>query len=158
VPALGSIMQIHAPLEAVFDLASDYDRQLRWDPLLREASFVRGTAPGTGSRVRLRYAAGLSVTLEYFGFTRPSVMAVKMVRGPRYFRQLVGSWHFRALEDGDTEVTFKCVYEARYPWIGWLCDPLVFRVLARANRKRLRGLKRGAEELGLIEVARRAGE
>lgn len=158
MPALGSVTHIDAPIGAVFDLSQNFELRLEWDPLLREAIFVRGSAAASGSRVRLRYASGMTTTIEYFGFKRPSAIATKMVRGPRYFRQLVTNWHFRVLESGGTEVTFKCIYEARYRWLGWLVDPLVFSAISRSNRKRLNGLKRGVEEMGLVERLPARGE
>jgi len=152
VPALGSIMLINAPLEAVFDLAQDYNLRLKWDPALKEAQFLDGaTEVALGARVRLRARAGITMTVEYFGVRRPFVVAAKMVRGPRVFRQFVSNWHFRSVDAETTEVTFKCVFETRWLWMSKRIDPLLFSMISRDNRKRLAGLKRGVEELGLID-------
>ena len=110
MPALGSITRISAPVEAVFDLVQDFDRRLQWDPFLKEVKLLNGaTSVGTGTRVWFRNSMGIKMTVEYTGVRRPVMIAMKMVRGPRLFRQFVANWQFRAVGDGTTEVTCKYV-------------------------------------------------
>ncbi len=150
MPALGSITLINAPLEAVFDLAQDNSLRLKWDPFIKDVKFVRGNCVEPGARVWLRDRSGVTMTLEFFGVKRPLVLATKMVRGPLVFRQLVANWQFRSVDADTTEVSFKCVFETRWYWLGWLIDPVVYSLTSRDNRRRLAGLRRGAEEMGLI--------
>lgn len=152
MPALGSLTLINAPLEAVFDLAQDIDLRLRWDPFLKEARYLNGAASiKTGTRVWFRNSVGLQMTVEFFGVTRPAVVGMKMVRGPKVFSQFLANWQFRAIDAENTEVTCKYVFESRWRIIGWLIDPVIISLVRRDNRKRLAGLKKGAEQMGLIE-------
>ncbi len=136
----------------MFDLAQDYNLRLKWDPALNSAKFLNGaTEVAPGARVWLRVNGGITMTVEYFGVRRPAVVGMKMVRGPRMFRQLVSNWQFRSVDPETTEVTFKCVFESRWRWLGWLVDPMIHSIVSKDNRRRLTGLKRGVEELGLID-------
>lgn len=159
MPALGSLTQIDAPLEAVFDLAQDFDLRLKWDPFLKAVKYLDGArAVAPGVRVWFRNSVGITMTIEFTGVKRPAVVAMRMVRGPRIFRQFVANWQFRAIDAGTTEVTCKYVFESRWRSLAWLLDPILCSMVGRDNRKRLSGLKRGAEELGLIGQVGDAGE
>ena len=152
MPALGSLTLINAPLEAVFDLAQDIEFRLKWDPYLKEVKYLGGaTSVKTGTCVWFRNSVGVQMTVEFFGVTRPAVVGMKMVRGPRVFRQFAANWQFRAVDAQNTEVTCKYVFESRWRPLGWLIDPVIVSMIGRDNRKRLAGLKKGAEQMGLIE-------
>ncbi len=151
MPAVEGSLLIHSPQAALFDLSQDYALRLEWDPFLRDLRFLDGaTEPGVGVRVWVRAWTGLTMTVEYVSFNRPHVVAMRMMAGPALFRAFAGSWRFEPSEGG-VQVVFRYVFETRWPWLRWLLDPLVCRVFRRDVRQRLRGLKRAAEERGLIE-------
>jgi ribosome-associated toxin RatA of RatAB toxin-antitoxin module len=152
MPAVEDSILIHAPLEALFDLSQDYALRLEWDPFLRDLHFQDGAAaPAVGVRVWVRAWTGLTMTVEYVSFDRPTVVAMKMIAGPFFFRRFAGSWRFQAHESGAVEVRFRYVFETRWRWLAWLVDRLIVRVFRHDIRARLRGLKRGAEQEGLLD-------
>ena len=83
-------IDIQAAPDAVFDMIHDYDRRLDWDPFLRKAHLLndaRVADIGVESRcVARRAVGGLAMDTVYVSFTRPSVAAVKMTRGPFFLR------------------------------------------------------------------------
>jgi ribosome-associated toxin RatA of RatAB toxin-antitoxin module len=112
---------IRGPAEGVFDLAQDYDLRLKWDPFLREMRFLDGaTVAAVGVKVWVRAWTGLTMTVEYVSLDRPRVVAMKMLRGPWFFRAFAGSWRFTPTEGG-TEVEFRYAFEARGRWLAGCC-------------------------------------
>jgi ribosome-associated toxin RatA of RatAB toxin-antitoxin module len=76
---------------------------------------------------------------------------MRMLQGPVLFRTFAGSWRFEPHNSGAVKVIFHYVFETRWRWLRWLLDPLVCGVFRRDVRARLRGLKRGAEQRGLLD-------
>ena len=155
MPAVEASIVIRATCEELFDLSQDYALRTAWDPFVRRMRFLDGaTAAGPGVRVSVRAYNGLEMTVRFVTFHRPGVVAMSMTEGPWFLERFAGSWRFEPREDGSTEVTFRYVFEARPRWLRWLMDPLVGWVFRRDVRARLRGLKRGAEQKGLLRRLR----
>jgi ribosome-associated toxin RatA of RatAB toxin-antitoxin module len=142
---------IRAAQEALFDLSQDYALRTAWDPFTRELHFLDGQKPAPGGRVLTRAYNGLSMTVEYVSYNRPGVVAMRMIDGPSLFRLFAGSWRFVPRQTSETEVIFRYVFETRPSWLRWLIEPVVAWVFRRDLKARLRGLKRGAEEMGLLD-------
>lgn len=152
MPAVEESIRIRASCESLFDLSQDYALRAEWDPFTREMRFLDGTTEaGLSVRVTGRAWNGLGMTVEFVSFNRPGVVAMRMTDGPRLFSRFAGSWRFVPAEDGQTEVIFRYVFETRPRWLRWLLGPVVGWVFRRDLRARLRGLKAGAEEKGLLE-------
>ena len=150
MPTIEDSIVIQASQAEVFDLAQDYALRLQWDPFLREVRFLDGAAePAVGVKVWVRAQNSLTMTVEYVSIIRPHVVAMKMLQGPFFFKLFAGSWRFEPHGEG-TQVIFRYVFETRWPWLQRLVDPVVSRVFRRDIRERLHGLKRGAEEQGLL--------
>jgi ribosome-associated toxin RatA of RatAB toxin-antitoxin module len=148
MPAVEESIRIRAPQDALFDLSQDYALRTAWDPFIREMRFLDGaTKAGLGVRVTGRAHNGFRMTVEFVSFNRPGVVAMKMTDGPRLFTKFAGSWRFVPC-GGETEVIFRYVFETRPRWLRWLVEPLVAWSFRRDLRARLRGLERGAEEMG----------
>ena len=146
-------LQIRAPQQPLFDLAQDYQLRLRWDPFLRDMRFLHDAREAAvGVHVWVKAWTGLTMVVEYVTLDRPETVAMKMVEGPVFLRRFAGSWRFHPGPGGSTEVIFRYVFETRWPWLQWLLDPVIRWVFARDIRERLRGLKRGAEESGLLDL------
>jgi ribosome-associated toxin RatA of RatAB toxin-antitoxin module len=142
---------VHGPPELIFDLAQDYNLRLEWDPFLRAMRFLDGAnEAAVGVRVWVKAWTGLTMTVEYITLERPRVVAMKMLSGPFFFRHFSGSWRFLPHSTGSTEVIFKYAYEIRWTWSQWLLNPVINWMFRRDIAARLRGLKRGAEEQGLL--------
>jgi ribosome-associated toxin RatA of RatAB toxin-antitoxin module len=148
MPRIEASILIDAPAEGLFALAQDYALRRAWDPFTGDMRFLGGaTAPGRGVRVWFRARNGLVMEVEFVGFHPPRSVAMKMVRGPWFLRHFAGTWLFAPRPDGRTEVTFRYSFQPRWRWLG----PAFGWAFRRQVRARLRGLKRGAEELGLLD-------
>lgn len=139
-------IDIHASPETIFDLIHDYDRRLEWDPFLREATLLEG-APRAGlgvvSRCRARrMAGGMAMETVYVSFSRPTVAAVKMTRGPWFLRSFAASLRQEPCDIGTTRVTYRYHFESRFRFLSWLVDPLVGKVFHHETTRRLAALKK----------------
>jgi ribosome-associated toxin RatA of RatAB toxin-antitoxin module len=131
---------IAAELLAVFDFTQDYTNRLVWDTFLRKAVLIEGaTSAALGVKAYCVAKNGLGMETEYVSFHRPKVTAVKMTKGPFLFSSFLGSWNFKELAKGSTEVTFLYSFGLRFPFS--LVAPLVRQNLQRNVRQRLRDLK-----------------
>jgi ribosome-associated toxin RatA of RatAB toxin-antitoxin module len=151
MPAVEAAITIAASPGPLFALAQDYALRLEWDPFLAEMRFLNGAmeaAPGV--RVWVRAHNGLTMEVEYVTVKPPHVVAMKMLRGPLMFERFAGSWQFEEIAPGQTRVTFRYVFATRWPWLRCLLDPVIRRNLRHDIRARLRGLKQGAEQQGLL--------
>ena len=147
----GSIL-INAPAAGLFALSQDYALRRCWDPFVRDMRFGgEATEAGKGVRVWVRAWTGLTMEVEFTSFRPPTSVAMKMARGPWFFRQFAGTWLFRQRADDRTEVTFRYFFTVRGRWLAPFIEPLIAWLFRRDVRGRLQGLKRGAEESGLLE-------
>jgi ribosome-associated toxin RatA of RatAB toxin-antitoxin module len=136
---------IAAAPAVVFDFTQDYTQRLAWDTFLRRAVLVEGAtraALGVKSYCEARNSLGMET--EYVSFHRPRVTAVKMTKGPFLFSSFLGSWNFKELATGTTEVTFLYSFGLRFPFN--LVAALVKQNLQRNVRQRLRDLKHCLEQ------------
>ena len=153
MPIAEGTIEVAARQEDVFDLAQDYDLRLEWDPFLQKIRFRNGvTAGDAGVKVWVRAKNGLSMEVIYLTFDRPRSVAMKMTDGPRMFARFAGSWRFERQTESLTAVTFRYNFETSWPALRALLNPVIRRVLTRDIRRRLEGLKRGAEEGGLLDA------
>ena len=154
MPVVQDSIFIHAPQEPLYRLLQDYALRLRWDPFLRQMRFLDGaTEAAVGVRTWVRAWTGLTMETVYTTLSSPSVVAMKMTRGPWFFTQFAGSWRLEPVgtkPSQGTRVTFRYSFTTRWPWLRRILDPAVQRVFQRDIRGRLAGLKAGAEEKGLL--------
>lgn len=136
---------IAAEPAVVFDFTQDYANRLVWDTFLRKAVLTEGaTSAALGVKAYCVAKNGLGMETEYVSFNRPKVTAVKMTKGPFLFSSFLGSWNFKELPKGTTEVTFLYSFGLRFPFS--LVAPLVRHNLQRNVRQRLRDLKNCLEQ------------
>ncbi len=146
-----SRIRIRAPRVDVFDLTQSYDLRLEWDPFLRELRFLNGaTEPSVGVLVWVKAKNGLTMEVEYVSLTRPKVVAMKMLRGPRIFESFAGTWRFEEVTENETDVTFIYAFETIWAWARVGLNPLIRAAFRRDIRARLLGLKKEAESGRLI--------
>ncbi len=136
---------INKPAAQVFDYTQDYTNRLAWDTFLKEAILING-AQAAGMHVKAYCVAhnGIGMETEYVSFNRPKVTAVKMTKGPYMFSSFLGSWTFKALSSGETEVIFLYSFSLRFPF-----NLLVFFIkhnLQKNVRQRLKDLKMNLEQ------------
>jgi ribosome-associated toxin RatA of RatAB toxin-antitoxin module len=151
MPIVEASTLIDGPQPGLFALAQDYGLRLKWDPFLREMKFLDGAQEAaSGVRVWVRAWNGLTMEVEYTTVNPPEVVAMKMLRGPFFFEQFAGAWRFKPGSGGLVEVTFRYSFATRWPILRPLLDRLIRLAFKHDIRERLRGLKRGAEEMGLL--------
>jgi ribosome-associated toxin RatA of RatAB toxin-antitoxin module len=142
---------IDAPAERLFALSQDYRLRRAWDPFVKEMRFLNGAAEAAkGACVWVRAWTGLTMVVQFTSFRPPTSVAMKMVRGPWFFRQFAGTWLFAAQPSGQTLVTFRYAFATRRAW-RLVVDPFIRWLFQRDIRGRLRGLKMGAEQDGLLD-------
>jgi ribosome-associated toxin RatA of RatAB toxin-antitoxin module len=135
-------IEIESAPSALFALTQDYERRLAWDPFLRSAELIDGAeAPAVGVRAWCVARTGLGMETEYIADDPARVAAVRMTRGPWFFRQFAGTWRFDEAEAGRTRVRFRYHLQARPRWL----TGLLARRFARDTRQRLTALRAFAE-------------
>ena len=148
-------VDIAAPAAGLFTLSQDYNRRLRWDPFLREARLLDGAqSAAVGVRAWCVAHNGLGMETTYVSFQPPTVVAVKMTRGPRIISSFAGSWRFTELpsQSGSTctRVVFRYQIAGRPHWLAFLLDPLLAAIIRRETQRRLFALKRAVETTSIL--------
>ena len=138
---------ICAPAEQLFALSQDYSLRREWDPFTGSMSFLGGaTQTRKGAQVEFRSRQGLTMVVEFVQVRPPKVVAMKMLSGPWFIDRFAGSWTFRSVDDGSTQVTFRYALRARPTLIG----PALRWVLTREFDARLTGMKHAAESTDIL--------
>jgi ribosome-associated toxin RatA of RatAB toxin-antitoxin module len=147
----GSIV-IDAPAADLFALSQDYALRRAWDPFVRDMRFLNGaTEAGQGVVVWVRAWTGLTMEVEFTSFHAPTSVAMKMRRGPWFLAHFAGTWLFKPQPTCGTVVTFRYSFSVRGRWLRPLLEPFITWQFRRDVRQRLAGLKRGAEQDGLLD-------
>ena len=114
--------------EQVFDFTQDYDNRLKWDTFLKRAELMeKATTADKGVKAYCVAKNGLGMVTEYVTYNRPKVTAIKMTKGPFMFSSFLGSWNFKEISKGKTEVVFLYSFSLRFP----------FSIFAKAIKKNL---------------------
>ncbi len=143
---------IEGTQELIFDYTQDYNNRFNWDTFLKKAELINGaTKAGKGVRAYCVAKNGLGMETEYVSFNRPKVTAVKITKGPFLFKTFLGSWTFREIKQGITEVTFLYSFELRFPFS--LLTYFIKRNLQKNVRLRLVDLKTCIEEAQISNVS-----
>lgn len=142
-------IEIRGAAEEVFDLIHDYERRLDWDPFLREARLLdsaKFAEIGVSSRcVARRAVGGLAMETVYVSFSRPTVAAVTMTRGPRFLRSFAASIRQDRIDEDSVRVTYRYNFKAQPRFLARLIEPIVQWVFHRETTRRLAALKRHLE-------------
>lgn len=138
-------IEINSYPERVFDCTQNYRQRLTWDTFLKKAELLEGaTAAAVGVKAYCVAKNGLGMVTEYVSFNRPKATAIKMTEGPFLFRSFLGSWTFKELKTGITEVIFLYSFQLRFPFN--LIAGLIKRNLQKNVRQRLKDLKQCIED------------
>ncbi len=128
----------------VFDFTQDYSRRLLWDTFLKKADLLEGAkAAGFGVKAWCVARNGLGMETEYVSFNRPKATAIKMTCGPYLFKSFLGSWTFKEIGPGQTEIIFLYSFTLRFPFN--LFKIVIKKNLSRNVRLRLHDLKKSIE-------------
>ena len=130
---------------SVFDYTQDYSNRLSWDTFLKTAELLNGAErAGAGVKAWCVARNGLGMETEYVTFNRPKTTAIKMTKGPFMFKAFLGSWVFKEMDNGQTEVTFLYSYQLRFPFN--LVPRIIKNNLQNNVKQRLRDLKACVEK------------
>jgi hypothetical protein len=148
-------VDIAAPAAALFALSQDYSRRLHWDPFLREARFLDGAQfAALGVRAWCVAHNGLGMETTYVSYQPPTVVAVKMTRGPSIISSFAGSWRFTPVPIHNglarTHVVFRYQVSGRPRALAFLLDPLLALIFRRETQRRLHALKRAVETTSIL--------
>jgi len=136
MPTVESSIEIRGNQSAVFELTQNYDLRLLWDPFLKEAKLLNGaTKAAVGVRVWCLSKNGLGMETEYVKVSPPNLAAIKMTRGPAILNSFAGSWRFRQVADGATQVIFRYHFRAAPDWLRYLLDPIMLLIFRRDTIK-----------------------
>lgn len=136
------------PADTLFWLSQDYARRLEWDIYLDQAYLLHGhSVAGVGVSAFCRNRSGTVLISRYISFAPPTHAAVEMTDGPWLLRQFGGTWRFKALPDGSTEVRFIYNFKTRGGWFSYLLEPLVGLFYRHDMQRRLGAFKRWAEAM-----------
>jgi len=124
----------------VFDYTQDYNNRLAWDTFLIKAELIENAEKaGKGVKAYCVAKNGIGMETEYVTFNPPKVTAIKMTKGPYFFKTFLGSWTFKEISDNKTEVNFLYSFTLRFPFnmIGFV----IKRNLRNNVKQRLKDLK-----------------
>ncbi|WP_442509664.1 SRPBCC family protein [Novipirellula sp. SH528] len=145
MPSAVLTIDIHAASEDVFDLIHDYSRRLEWDTFLREARLLNGAQVadvGVSSRCIARCAVGgAAMDTNYITFSRPTVAAVSMTRGPWFLRSFAASIRHEIIDDDTVRVSYRYSFKAFPRLLAFLIEPVIQWVFRRETSRRLSALK-----------------
>lgn len=137
-------ININCSPEFAFDYSQDYSQRLTWDTFLKKADLIEGaTKAENGVKAYCVAQNGIGMETEYVSFNRPKATAVKMTKGPFMFKSFLGSWTFKAIEDGMSKVIFLYSFQLRFPF-NLLTGPIK-RKLQSNVKQRLIDLKANIE-------------
>lgn len=132
--------------EALFYLSQSYGRRLEWDVYLSEA-YLLGNASeaAVGVDSFCKSTSGAVMISRYISYSPPEVAAVSMVQGPRILGSFSGSWRFKPLANGSTQVKFIYNFKTRPAWLRRLIEPVVAYFYRKDMELRLAAFKSWAE-------------
>jgi hypothetical protein len=81
----------------------------------------------------------------YIPFSRPTVAAVTMTRGPHFLRSFAASIRQKRIDDSTIRVSYRYNFEAQPRSFSFLIEPVVGWLLHRETSRRLAALKRHLE-------------
>jgi uncharacterized membrane protein len=139
-------MQMPAPIELVWSLVSDPERQLDFMSGLTRWEIDSKIRAGLGARYRMLFRIGSAEVgglVEIVEWSPPSDLAWTSVTGI----DQRGRWRLRAARNGRTQVEFRLAYgvAGSGPW-GWVAERVAAPLVAGHLRRSLEQLRRLVEQ------------
>lgn len=138
---------IEKSAERLFWMSQNYEHRLEWDEYLSEAYLLgdhKVAAIGVESFCKSR--GGSILISKYISFCPPTHAAVQMTKGPWILSKFAGTWRFKTLSNGRTEVRFIYNFKARLPLLKWFLEPLIAALYRRDMQRRLGAFKFWAQQ------------
>lgn len=156
MPKIECSIKIKGDQSAIYDLTQNYNLRLLWDPFLKKAELLNGaTQAAVGVRAWCVSKNGLGMETEYITLSPPDLTAIKMTRGPKIIKSFAGSWRFRKVADGLTQVIFRYHFNSAPAWLRHFLNPFMIMIFRRDMVKRLNALKLFVENEMNIENSKK---
>ncbi|MFZ4519024.1 MAG: SRPBCC family protein [Microthrixaceae bacterium] len=112
---------IEAPLDVLWDLATDVERYPEWMSDVRSAAVGGRDAAGRATEATFTVGSfGLSSTYTVaYAYDPPGSFSWTLVRSNE-MRTMDGEYSFRDLGDGRTEVTYRLSVDLKIPMLGMI--------------------------------------
>lgn len=130
------------PAGSLFALLHDYRQRGRWDTFVPSAELLDATQAAPGVIVRCTDKFGLSMDTQYVGFRPPRLATIRMVRGPRLFQRLSGSWRIEELGPCRCRLFVTYNIKTNPASLQSIVEPVVVSLFWLQTWRRLRALKR----------------
>ncbi len=137
--------ELSLPAESLFALLHDYRQRGRWDTFVPEAVLLDAAQAASGVTVRCTDRFGLTMDTQYVGFRPPHLATIRMVRGPRVFQQLAGSWRIEELGSRRCRLLVTYNIKTSPAPLRLVVEPVVVSLFWLQTWRRLRALKRFTE-------------
>ncbi len=132
----------------LFYFSQSYSRRLEWDIYLSEAYLIgNAVEAAVGVDSFCKSTSGSIMVSRYISYSPPMVAAVSMIKGPLILESFSGSWLFKPLADGLTQVKFIYNFKTRPAWLRWMVEPLVAHFYRKDMERRLAAFKLWAESV-----------
>ena len=130
------------PADALFWMSQDYNRRLEWDVYLSEAYLLDSkTIAAVGVQSFCKSNGGSVLVSKYIAFSPPTHAAVQMIKGPWVLVEFSGTWRFKELSVGTTEVRFIYSFKMRPLFLRWLLEPIIGNTYRKNMQLRLDAFK-----------------
>jgi ribosome-associated toxin RatA of RatAB toxin-antitoxin module len=154
MPIIEHDIEIRATATTIYAVAQDYGIRKQWDPFARGHAFLGGESrPRPGVKLEVHAHNGLTMCVEFITVNPPTRAAIRMLRGPFFFRQFAGSWIFLPKDEATALVRFRYSFSTAWRWLSPILDPLIVRVFGRDTKRRLQALKAYCESLAINSPA-----
>jgi|GEM_PF-4030346 len=100
-------IDVKAHLLEAFDCAQHYANRKTWDPFIARLKH----RDELSVPIHLRTMVRLKMKCEYLKYDKPKCVKIKMVEGPGFLKEFIGTWRFIYLDAERTAVIYTYAYE-----------------------------------------------
>lgn len=119
----------------LFSIHQDFSRRPEWESGLRAIRLIGPEEqPRVGLTTCIRLWTGISIEAEYTAFEPPRLLAVEMVKGPKFLKSFAATWFFERAPAG-TIARIEFEWESRPRLLKAALAPVVrWQMMHRLNR------------------------
>jgi ribosome-associated toxin RatA of RatAB toxin-antitoxin module len=151
MPIVEHSATVNTSVTRAFDLSQSYELRLDWDPFVKEQHPLgKHTRADKGVQTFTRSRHGLVMVTEYLTFKRPTLVGMKMIKGPKIFRTFSGSWRFAEVAPDVTEVAFRYNFTCRPKLLAPIMERIGTWYLGRDIKRRIAAFKIAIETTDIL--------
>lgn len=155
MPIVEHRVTVTGAIDDVFDLSQSHQLRLDWDPFVtsqRPLGGAKHAANGVQTETVSRH--GSRMVTEYVTFRRPTLVAARMIDGPRILRTFSGSWRFTERGDGCVDVALRYDFSCTPRFLAPIMERIGTWYLGRDNDKRIEAFRTACNDTGLLAQVR----